>query len=286
MCGRYTSATPPTMLAEHFKVESLRADDLGENYNVAPTSRVYAVAQHEHQRTLGTFRWGLVPAWAKDPSIGSKMINARAETVATKSSFRHAFKRKRCIIPADGFYEWQVIAGRDDSARKVVKQPVWIHRVDGQPLAFAGLWELWRPRTTAPQEDQQSEEDAETPEPLRTCTIITTTANGRLAPVHNRMPVILPESAWQMWLDTGFDDLEVLQGLLVPAANEIVTFHPVSTAVNSVRNRGPELIRPSTLGTEPGDMAEVLGRDDEAGFRLAGVTVAEGERDLGDAQTR
>lgn len=269
MCGRYTSATPPTMLAEHFKVESLRGDDLGENYNVAPTSRVYAVAQHEGERTLGTFRWGLVPPWAKDPSIGSKMINARAETVATKNSFRNAFKHKRCIVPADGFYEWQVITDRGDHARKPTKQPVWIHRVDGQPLAFAGLWELWRPRapstlasTLASSAVEGS--DAVAPsvaepanEPLRTCTILTTSANDRLSPVHDRMPVILPESAWERWLDAGFgadpDELDVLQGLLIPAANDVVTFHPVSTAVNNVRNRGPELIR--RFDPETGELA-------------------------------
>jgi putative SOS response-associated peptidase YedK len=257
MCGRFTTSTPPAVLAEHFKVDALKTEDLGENYNVAPTARVYAVATtKEGERALGTFKWGLVPGWAKDPSVGSKMINARAETVSTKNAYRKAFQKKRCIIPADGFYEWQVVpgpppaegeqpadgarAGQGAKAAKPNKQPVFIHRVDGQPLAFAGLWETWQ--------------GAGDVEPIRTCTIITTTANETLRPVHDRMPVILPPEAWDVWLDPEQQDPEVLEKLLVPAAEDLLTYHPVSKLVNSVRNRGIELVRP--IDPETG---EVLG---------------------------
>jgi putative SOS response-associated peptidase YedK len=228
MCGRFTSSTPPAALAEFFKVEETKTEDLGENFNVAPTARVYAVAtDSEGDRQLGTFKWGLVPGWAKDPSVGSKMINARAETVATKNAFRRPFLRKRCIIPADGFYEWQ----RKDAVpgAKPDKQPMFIHSADGRPLAFAGMWEIWK--------------GAGDVEPIRSCTIITTAANDTMAPIHDRMPVILPPEAWDTWLDPDVQDPEVLQGLLVPAANDLLVYHPVAKLVNTVKNRGIENIR-------------------------------------------
>jgi putative SOS response-associated peptidase YedK len=228
VCGRFTSSTPPAALAELFKVETLKADELGENYNVAPTARVYAVAtDSEGERQLGTFRWGLVPSWAKDPSVGSKMINARAETVATKNAYRKPLVRKRCIIPADGFYEWQKKVAVEGA--KPDKQPMFIHSADGRPLAFAGLWEVWK--------------GAGDVEPIRSCTIITTSANDTMAPVHDRMPVILPPEAWDTWLDPEVQDPEVLQRLLIPAADDVLVYHPVSKLVNTVKNRGPELIR-------------------------------------------
>jgi putative SOS response-associated peptidase YedK len=153
------------------------------------------------------------------------MINARAETLGEKAAFKAAFKRRRCLIPADGFYEWQKLPGQK------TKVPHHITRADGEPLAFAGLWEVWR----GPEKDQ---------EPLRSVTIVTTAANETMAPIHDRMPVILPETAWDSWLDREDDDLATLGKLLVPAPKALLTMHPVSTEVNNVRNKGPHLVDP------------------------------------------
>ena len=174
-------------------------------------------------RHLDAFHWGLVPRWAKDPKVGSRMINARAETLMTKGAFKPAFQKRRCIIPVTGFYEWQKRPGVK------AKQPFFIHRPDGEPYAFAGLWEVWR----GPEKDQ---------EPLRSCTIITTTPNDPMAAIHDRMPVILPREAWDTWLDRDNEDLELLGKLLVPAPPHLITMHPVSTEVNNVRNDGPQLV--------------------------------------------
>jgi putative SOS response-associated peptidase YedK len=193
---------------------------------VAPTSDVYAVLSDGSTRHLDAFHWGLVPLWAKDPKIGSKMINARAETLAEKNAYKSAFKRRRCLIPADGFYEWR----KDpDAPPKAKKQPYFIHNPSGEPYAFAGLWEVWR----GPNKDQ---------EPLRSCTIITTSPNEPMATIHDRMPVILPRSAWGTWLDREIDDLDLLGKLLVPAPAEIITMHTVSTDVNNVRNNAAHLV--------------------------------------------
>ena len=225
MCGRFVSATPPDQIAAYFDAEAPEAL-LAPSYNVAPTNDVYAVLSDGTARHVDAFHWGLVPLWAKDPKIGSKMINARAESLAEKNAYKSAFKRRRCLVPADGFYEWR----KDpDAPPKAKKQPFFIHRPDGEPLAFAGLWEVWK----GPNKDQ---------EPLRSLTIITTTPNREMAQIHDRMPVILPPSAWDTWLDRDVDDLELLGKLLVPAAPDVITMHPVSTAVNNVRNDGEELI--------------------------------------------
>lgn len=225
MCGRFVSATPPDQVASYFGTESPEAL-LEPSYNVAPTNDVYAVLADGSTRHLDAFHWGLVPLWAKDPKIGSKMINARAETLADKNAYKAAFKRRRCLIPADGFYEWK----KDpDAPPKAKKQPFFIHRPDGEPYAFAGLWEVWR----GPNKDQ---------EPLRSCTIITTSPNDVMASIHDRMPVILPASAWDTWLDRDNDDLDLLGKLLVPADPAVTVMHPVSTQVNNVRNKGPELV--------------------------------------------
>lgn len=225
MCGRYVSATPPDQIAAYFEAEAPEAL-LQASYNVAPTSDVYAVLSDGSIRHVDAFHWGLVPLWAKDPKIGSKMINARAETLAEKNAFKSAFKRRRCLIPADGFYEWR----KDPDAPKTAKkQPYFIHSPDGEPYAFAGLWEVWR----GPNKDQ---------EPLRSCTIITTTPNEPMAAIHDRMPVILPRSAWSTWLDRDIDDLALLGKLLVPAPAETITMHTVSTEVNNVRNNDKHLV--------------------------------------------
>jgi putative SOS response-associated peptidase YedK len=223
MCGRYVSATPPDQVAAYFGAEPPEAL-LEPSHNVAPTQDVYAVLSDGTTRVVDAFHWGLVPLWAKDAKIGSKMINARAETLAEKNAYKSAFKKRRCIIPADGFYEWQ----KNPDNPKGKKQPFFIHRPDGEPFAFAGLWEVWR----GPNKDQ---------EPLRSCTIITTTPNSEMAKIHDRMPVILPASAWDTWLDRDIDDLEMLGKLLVPAPPEIIQMHPVSTDVNNVRNDRPDL---------------------------------------------
>jgi putative SOS response-associated peptidase YedK len=231
MCGRFVSASSPDEIARYFDAEAPEAL-LEPSYNVAPTNDVYAVLNDGGVRRLDAFHWGLVPIWAKDPRQGSKMINARAETLAAKNAYKPAFKRRRCIIPADGFYEWTKVPGQK------TKQPHFIHRPDGEPLAFAGLWEVWR----GP--DKQGD-------PLRSCTIVTTSANETMQPLHDRMPVILPASAWEEWLDPANDDIETLGKLLVPAPPEIIVTHPVSTEVNTVRNKGAELIERVDPASQP-----------------------------------
>lgn len=247
MCGRFVSASPPDEIARYFDVDETVLPQLEANYNVAPTNDVYAVAIDGGIKRVEAFHWGLVPSWAKDPKIGSRMINARSEGIATKNSFRAAFKRRRCIIPADGFYEWQKLG---ESKRK---QPHYIHRPDGEPLAFAGLWEVWRgpQKAKADDQDQAGEKDTGVEEPpLRSCTIITTSANDTMAKLHDRMPVVLPPSAWEEWLDPSNDDVDTLGKLLVPAPNQLITTYPISTEVNSVRNKGAHLIDPA----DPADL--------------------------------
>jgi putative SOS response-associated peptidase YedK len=231
MCGRYVSASPPDELARYFDahVEETAAEaPLEESYNVAPGRDVYVVVKTGGVRRVDEFHWGLVPFWAKDAKTGLKMINARAEGLADKNAYKRAFKKRRCIIPADGFYEWKKVPGQKR------KQPYYIERNDGEPLAFAGLWEVWR----GP-DGQEDDTD-----PLRSCTIITTTPNDTMAEIHDRMPVILPPGAWEAWLDPDNDDLETLGKLLIPAPNSLLTIRPVSLMVNNARENGPELLDP------------------------------------------
>ena len=234
MCGRYVSVTPPDQLARYFGAELMveppeEGDDKQvANYNVAPTQGVYTVYEAEGIRRLDTFRWGLVPFWATDPKIGSKMINARAETIHEKNSFKRPFAKKRCIIPADGFYEWKKVEGQKR------KQPMYLTTIDGSPFAFAGLWEVWK--------DQNNLDDAGEPLELSSVTIITGEPNDKVAPVHDRMPVMLPPNTWDAWLDRENSDLNALRGFLVPAPAELIRLHPVSTNVNNVGNNGPSLI--------------------------------------------
>ncbi|MDP9073920.1 MAG: SOS response-associated peptidase [Actinomycetota bacterium] len=236
MCGRYTSTSSPAELAEVFKVDEVKVEQLPIRYNVAPTQDVYAVAERRPKaegepvrRQLGSFRWGLVPYWAKDPSVGSRMINARAESIETKNAYKRPLTRRRCIIPADAFYEWQVQAG---GGAKRTKLPYVIRHRDGSPLAMAGLWEVWH-------DPDRPDED-----PLRTCVIITTQANELLAPIHDRMPVVLPPDVWDRWLDPALEDPAALSRLLVPARSEEFEAYPVTTKVNTVANEGPELVEP------------------------------------------
>lgn len=235
MCGRFVSSSSPSKIAEYFGA-SFEAEPLPANFNVAPTTDIYGVvAGADGAPVVQVFHWGLVPVWAKDVKIGSKMINARAETLAEKPSFKSLFRKHRIIIPMDGFYEWQQpSAGAPlTKAGKPMKQPMFIHRLDGEPLAVAGLWSAWRDKTAGP----------DTPW-LHSCTVITTSANATMTPVHDRMPALLPETAWREWLDPTNNDLDALQHLLLPAPDEMLAMHPVSTDVNNVRNKGAELIEP------------------------------------------
>ena len=229
MCGRFVSASPPDQIAGYFGAEASAEAVLEPSYNVAPTSDVYVVYADGEARRLDAFHWGLVPFWAKDPSIGNRMINARAEGLADKNAYRHAFAKRRCLIPADGFYEWQQVQGQKQ------KKPWFIQRPDGDPLAFAGLWEQWR----GPQRDGSQS--------LRSCTVVTTGANATMRPVHDRMPVILPPSAWDAWLDPGNRDTAELERLLVPAPPRLITMHRVAPEVGNVRNQGPQLVEPVDL---------------------------------------
>ncbi len=223
---------------------------LEPNYNVAPTNDVYAVVTHpDGTRQIQTFHWGLVPVWAKDIKIASKMINARSEGLLEKATFKSSFKKHRCIIPMDGFYEWKAGDGSQLTAKgKPAKQPYFIHRTDGEPLAVAGLWSAWRDPNAGP--------DAPW---LHTCTVITTSANDTMAPIHDRMPVLLPASEWSTWLDPANNDMVELHGLLVPAPNQLLTMHPVSTEVNKVANKGAELIDEiDPHSTPPGEMPSLF----------------------------
>ncbi|MEA2538282.1 MAG: hypothetical protein QOF11_2516 [Chloroflexota bacterium] len=221
MCGRFAQQRPTAELAALFEAEPL-LDDPGERFNLAPTDPATVVVERGDRRALTSYAWGLIPPWETDPRRAARRINARAETVASSGAFRDSFRRRRCIVPADGFYEWQ----RDGSTRR----PYFIHRGDGAPLALAGLWSGWR--------------DPETETVRRTFTIITTGPNRALAGLHDRMPAILEPSAWSLWLDPTTEDVGELHGLLRPAPEEALEIVAVGQLVNNVRNDGPELIRP------------------------------------------
>jgi putative SOS response-associated peptidase YedK len=241
MCGRYASIKAPADLADEFRAVDATQGTKQADYNVAPTKQIVAVVERHPrdaegtadpdrtERTLRMLRWGLVPSWAKDPKAGARMINARAESAATKPAFRKALSARRCLIPADGWYEWQ--RGPEH------KQPYYTHYPDGSSLALAGLWEFWKPK---------DDPEGKYPDGLITATVLTTAAVGVLAQVHDRMPLVLPPDAWDAWLDpdVGKDD-EAIGRLLVPPAPELVSrleVRPVAPTVNSVRNNGPELI--------------------------------------------
>jgi putative SOS response-associated peptidase YedK len=233
MCGRFVSTHQPDRIAAYFDAE-VATDSLGENYNVAPTQDVYGVVTGDDgTRRVEAFHWGLVPSWAKDRRIASRMINARAETLAEKPAFRGLLAKKRCLVPMDGFYEW--MPGDPDGPLtkrgKPVKQPMYIHRSDGDLLAVAGLWTAWK--------------DPADPEGrwLHSTTIVTTAANELMAPIHDRMPAIVPEDRWATWLDPTNHDTVELQSILLPSGEELVV-DPASTDVNNVRNNSPDLLRP------------------------------------------
>jgi putative SOS response-associated peptidase YedK len=219
MCGRFAQKSPAKKITKKFKVEEV--PPLVERYNVAPTQTVLAVREASDGREATFLKWGLVPRWAKDPSIGNKLINARAETVTEKPSFREAFTRRRCLVPMEGFYEW---ARRGDR-----KRPFYFHMRDGEPFAVAGLWESWEGGG----------------ELLETCTLLTTSANELLAGYHDRMPVILRSEDYDLWLDAGVRSAERLLPLLRPYPREEMTAYAVSLMVNSPSNDTPRCVEPA-----------------------------------------
>ncbi|HZR12850.1 MAG TPA: SOS response-associated peptidase [Acidimicrobiia bacterium] len=229
MCGRFVATSSPQSLAERF--DALVDDDVvrahAPDYNVTPRAAVPVVRMAHGgstaERVVEQLRWGLVPAWADDPRVGDRLINARAETVATSGAFAGAFQRRRCLVVADGFYEWR---------RTGAPGPVLLHRPGGEPLAFAGLWEAWWDRTLPTGG-----------EPLLTCTIVTTAANADVAGIHDRMPVVLDDDSWPVWLDDDADPRHV-ETLLAPARPGTLVHHPVSTLVNSPANNSPALVEP------------------------------------------
>lgn len=233
MCGRYASVKDPGRLAAEFDAFDATGDDApGPDHNVAPTDAVYGVVQRHPrdadgvrdlsrtERSVRVMRWGLVPKWAKDPSIGNRMINARVETVTSKPAFRMAIKYHRCLLPADGWFEW-----RRDGRRK---QPFFMTHGDGSSLALAAIWATWRP----------SEAEGS---PLVSCSVLTTDAVGPLAEIHDRMPLVMPAARWEQWLDPEREDVAEL---LAPSPELVadLELRPVSTTVNDVRNNGPELL--------------------------------------------
>ncbi|GAA4090495.1 SOS response-associated peptidase [Actinomadura miaoliensis] len=268
MCGRYATARARQELLDQFQVQfDATEQNLQPDYNVAPTKQVPAVLtraakdaakdaangaagdvpnERHAVRQLRTLRWGLVPSWAKDLSIGNRMINARAETVHEKPSFRRAFARRRCLLPADGYYEWYTLeseAAEGEKKKRPKKQPFYIRPKDGSVLALAGLYELWK-----------SPED----EWVWTCTVITTDAPDELGRIHDRMPMIVQPDRWDAWLDPDLTDPDRVRGLLVPAMAGTMEAYPVSTAVNNVRNNGPELIKPTANGDIPPNHSDAL----------------------------
>jgi len=248
MCGRYAASRRPEDLVEEFEVDDvvLRADhaaaDLGPlppRYNVAPTDEVYAV-MHRGARQLRTVRWGLVPSWAKDRSIASRLINARVETVADKPAFRRAFAARRCLLPADGYFEWYAGEGR-------AKRPYFITPRDGGILAMAGIYEVWRDRSKA---------DDDPTGLLWTAAVLTTTAEDAVGHLHDRMPLLVEPARYAAWLDPSTDDPAALRALLVPAAPGRLDHWPVSPDVGNVRNDGPYLLEP--LPADPADAPVAL----------------------------
>ncbi len=223
MCARYNLRMTPARLAEIF--HTVRQMEFRPRFNISPTQTVVVIRQDDGQRFPAPMRWGLVPVWSKNPKAGPPLINARAETVADKPAFRSAFRKRRCLIPATGFYEWRT-AGKS-------KLPVHLHLPSDEPFAFAGLWEVWRG-----------------PEALESCTIVTTASAGEMTKLHDRQPVIVPREEWDLWLDTELEDRATLERLLRPWPGPL-EMTPVDPCMNSSRNEGEEYFRPLPPDGEP-----------------------------------
>jgi len=219
MCGRFTLFDGLEILKKHFPIDQA-ASEITPNYNVAPTQEIPVLFQAESKHILDKYHWGLVPFWADDIKVGNRMINARVETVETKPAFRNAFKKRRCLVPANGFYEWQ--------GKKGQKQPMYLTRTDRKPFAFAGLWETWD----------------KTDDPYKSCTIITTMSSESVRHIHTRMPVILKPDAYSSWLDPGNQDINNLKDILINGIITDLASHPVSKRVNNVENNDPTNIEP------------------------------------------
>lgn len=226
MCGRFTLRLPPQELQSFFDL--VRADTYKPRYNIAPTQDIVAIRQSAAGRIGEMMHWGLIPHWANDRKMAARMINARGETVSEKPSFREPFKRKRCLIPADGFYEWKDLGAK-------YKQPYHITLKEEQPFAMAGLWSEWT--------------DPESGRKIESCTIITTAANSLMTDLHERMPVILSPETWPVWLDPEIPQKtsgrETLESLLVPYASEKMQYRAVSRLVSSPRNESPDCLSPA-----------------------------------------
>ncbi|MHB8340602.1 MAG: SOS response-associated peptidase [Mycobacteriales bacterium] len=233
MCGRYAAAKTVPELLDRFAAADATEGRVRPRYNVAPTQPVPAVVEEDGARLLVVLRWGLIPSWARDRGVGSRMINARAETLAERPAFRSALRRRRCLLPADGFYEWgppPTPGGR--------RQPYYLHPADGDVLALAGLHEVWRDTTSG--------------ELVRTCTVVTTAAADDVGLVHDRAPLVVPPVQWAAWLDPATPDPVELVGRLAPAVPGLLAVHPVSFLVNNVRHDGPELRDPVPAQLDPG----------------------------------
>ena len=226
MCGRFVQNFTLETIKKLFNISDTPSD-ISSNFNVAPTHEILAILKHDNENKLERLYWGLVPFWAKDISIGSRMINARAETVSKKASFRNAIKKRRCLIPADGFYEWK--------GEKGAKQPYYITIPSNETFAFAGLWEIWT--------DKETEDESI----YKSCTIITTEASGSIRELHNRMPVILDLKYHENWLDAEIQDPKELEGILKDGVIRGMKYYPVSKLVNSVKNNDPNCIKPMEL---------------------------------------
>jgi putative SOS response-associated peptidase YedK len=246
MCGRYASSSRPETLVQEFDIDEILGDLPGPDFNVAPTVAVPAVLERRSRtddavvRRLSPLVWGLVPSWAKDAKGGARMINARVETVAEKPSFRRAFAARRCLLPADGFYEWyapeatEQILGRSPAGKRK-KQPFFIHRADGSLLVMAGIYEIWRD----PAKDRDDDSAW-----LRTCSVITTEATDAVGHIHDRMPMVVPRTSWNDWLDPGLTDPQAALDLLQVTEAGSLEAYAVSTAVNKVSNNDASLLQP------------------------------------------
>jgi putative SOS response-associated peptidase YedK len=221
MCGRFVQYSPVETVQQIFKIGTVSFEVIS-NYNVAPTQKILTIIKHDSENKLEKLHWGLVPFWAKDVTIGSRMINARAETVSQKPSFRNAFRKRRCLIPADGFYEWKGEKGN--------KQPYYVSIPSGEPFAFAGLWETWTDK------DEESV--------YKSCTIITTAASETIREIHHRMPAILDPEFHEKWLNTDIQDPKELQVIINDGIIHDMKHYPISKLVNSVKNNDPNCIKP------------------------------------------
>ncbi len=235
MCGRYAITTAPEAIRALFRYRE--QPNFPPRYNVAPTQPIPIVRLHEGNRQFALMRWGLLPSWVKDPKAFTLLINARGESAIDKPAFRAAMKYRRCLIPADGFYEWKPVAGR--------KQPYYVRLKSGAPMALAGLWETW----VGPNGEE-----------LDTAAIVTTRANSLLAPIHDRMPVIVPPEAFDLWLNTAEVDAETAAALIAPAPGDLLEAYEVSTAVNRTANDNAKLVEPLVGRAEPAPASEGTAR--------------------------